>query len=66
MIFLLTRRPSGWLLYAACIIVYPMPYYLVYPVTKYRYAIEPEMLILSVFLASVLWSEFSTRKTQLA
>lgn len=66
LIFLLTRRPSGWLLYAACIIVYPMPYYLVYPVAKYRYAIEPEMLILSVFLASVLWSEFSTRKTQLA
>lgn len=65
LIFLLTRRPSGWLLYSACMIVYPMPYYLVYPVAKYRYAIEPEMLILSVFLASVLWSEFS-RKTQRA
>jgi hypothetical protein len=38
-------------------IVYPLPYYLVYPVAKYRYAIEPEMLLLSVFLASVLWSE---------
>jgi hypothetical protein len=43
-----------------------MPYYLVYPAAKYRYAIEPEMLILSVFLASVLWSEFSKRKTQRA
>src|SRR5262249_14774002 len=41
LIFLLTRRPRGWFLYAACIMVYPMPYYLVYPVAKYRYAIEP-------------------------
>lgn len=57
LIFLLTRRPRGWLLYAASVIVYPLPYYLVYPVAKYRYAIEPEMLLLSVFLASVLWSE---------
>jgi hypothetical protein len=57
LIFLLTRRPRGWLLYAACMVVYPLPYYLVYPVAKYRYAIEPEMLLLSAFLASVLWSE---------
>jgi 4-amino-4-deoxy-L-arabinose transferase-like glycosyltransferase len=57
LIFLLTRRPRGWLLYSACMILYPLPYYLVYPVAKYRYAIEPEMLLLSVFLASVLWSE---------
>ena len=58
MIFLLTRRPRGWLLYAACLVAYPLPYYLVYPIAKYRYAIEPEMLLLSVYLASVLWSEF--------
>ena len=58
MIFLLTRRPRGWLLYAACLVAYPLPYYLVYPIAKYRYAIEPEMLLLSVFLVSVLWSEF--------
>lgn len=64
LIFLLTRRPRGWLLYAACMIVYPLPYYLVYPVAKYRYAIEPEMLLLSVFLASVLWSELRKMRHQ--
>ena len=58
LIFLLTRRPRGWQLYAACLVVYPIPYYLVYPIAKYRYAIEPEMLLLTVYLASVLWSEF--------
>lgn len=57
MIFLLTRRPRGWLLYVACLLVYPLPYYFVYPIAKYRYAIEPEMLLLSVFLAAVLLSE---------
>jgi len=58
MIFILTRQPRGWVLYAACLMVYPLPYYFVYPIAKYRYAIEPEMLLLSVYLASVLWSEF--------
>jgi hypothetical protein len=57
LIFLVTRRARGWLLYAACLVVYPLPYYFVYPVAKYRYAIEPEMVVLSVFLAAVLWSE---------
>ncbi|MBV9072561.1 MAG: glycosyltransferase family 39 protein [Acidobacteria bacterium] len=57
LIFLLTRRPRGWALFAACLIVYPIPYYLVYPVAKYRYALEPEMLLLCVFLASVLLKE---------
>ena len=60
LIFLFTRRPPAWSLYVACMIVYPLPYYLVYPVAKYRYAIEPEMLLLSVYFAAVLWSELSS------
>ena len=56
-IFLLTRRPRGWFLYLGCLVVYPIPYYLVYVVPKYRHAIEPEMLLLSVYLVAVLWSE---------
>jgi len=58
MIFVLTRQPRGWTLYAACLMVYPLPYYFVYPIAKYRYAIETEMVLLSVYLGSVLWSEF--------
>lgn len=59
LLFLLTRRPRGWILYAACLFVYPLAYYFVYPVAKYRYAIEPEMLLLSAYLAKVLWNELS-------
>ena len=60
LIFLLTRHLRGWPLYAVCLGVYPLPYYLTYPMAKYRHAIEPEMLLLSVYLATVLWSEFVT------
>jgi 4-amino-4-deoxy-L-arabinose transferase-like glycosyltransferase len=60
MIFLLTRQPRGWLLYTACVVIYPLPYYFIYPIAKYRYAIEPEMLLLSVYLANVVYSEFAS------
>ncbi|HET7259216.1 MAG TPA: glycosyltransferase family 39 protein [Candidatus Acidoferrum sp.] len=58
LLFALTRRSPGWFLYAAALIFYPLPYYFVYPVAKYRHAIEPALLLLSVYLVSVLWSEF--------
>jgi 4-amino-4-deoxy-L-arabinose transferase-like glycosyltransferase len=61
--FVLTRRPRGWLLYAAALVIYPIPYYLTFAHPKYRYAIEPEMLLLSVYLVSVLWSEITKRKS---
>ena len=57
LLFAVTRRPRGWLLYAAALIVYPLPYYFVYPVAKYRHAIEPALLLLSVYLVSVLYTE---------
>jgi 4-amino-4-deoxy-L-arabinose transferase-like glycosyltransferase len=62
LLFVVTRRPPGWLLFAAALIVYPIPYYLTYSQPKYRYAIEPELLLLSVYLISVLWSEISSRR----
>ncbi len=57
LLFVLTRRPRGWLLFAAALLVYPVPYYFVYPVSKYRHAIEPELLLLSVYFVFILWSE---------
>ena len=57
LLFVLTRRPRGWLLFAAALLVYPVPYYVVYPVAKYRHAIEPELLLLSAYFVFVLWSE---------
>jgi 4-amino-4-deoxy-L-arabinose transferase-like glycosyltransferase len=60
-LFVLTRRPRGWLLYAGTLVVYPIPYYLAYPVIKYRHAIEPELLLLSVYFAFVVWDEIQAR-----
>ena len=57
LLFVLTRRPRGWLLFAAALLVYPIPYYLAYPVAKYRHAIEPELLLLSVYFVFVVWNE---------
>jgi hypothetical protein len=51
---------------SAALIVYPVPYYFVYPVAKYRHAIEPELLLLSVYFVFVIWSEIralAQRKT---
>ena len=57
LLFVLTRRPRGWILFAAALVVYPVPYYLSYCSSKYRHAIEPELLLLSVYLAYVVWGE---------
>jgi len=61
LLFAWTRRPRGWILYTAALVVYPLPYYFVYPVAKYRHAIEPALLLLAVYLVSVLWAESRPR-----
>jgi 4-amino-4-deoxy-L-arabinose transferase-like glycosyltransferase len=65
LLLVLTRRPRGWLLLASGVLVYPLPYYLTYAVSKYRHAIEPTLLLLSCYLAAVLWDELGlgTRKS---
>jgi 4-amino-4-deoxy-L-arabinose transferase-like glycosyltransferase len=57
LLFVLTRKMRGWLLYAVPLFFYPLPYYLAYSAAKYRHAIEPELVLLSVYLAYVLWTE---------
>jgi hypothetical protein len=61
LLFVLTRRPRGWQLFLALLLIYPIPYYLAYPNAKYRHAVEPELLLLGVFLAFVLWGEVMGR-----
>ena len=67
LLFALTRRPPGWQLFLALLLIYPIPYYLAYPNAKYRHALEPELLLLGVFLVIVLWNEiaggFGLRRT---
>ena len=43
------RAPASFLL-ACFLIVYPLPYYLVNPFPRYKHAIEPEMILLAVYL----------------
>jgi len=45
------RRPGAWL-YAGLLILYPAVYYFVFPHARYRHPMEPELLILIVFLLS--------------
>lgn len=59
-LFILTRRPRGWILFAGPLLIYPLPYDFSYCVSKYRHAIEPEMVLLSVYLAYVVWGEIRT------
>ncbi len=66
LLFVLTRRPRGWILFAAALLVYPLPYYLAYCVAKYRYAIEPELLLLSVYFIFVMWGELRAPKQRQA
>jgi 4-amino-4-deoxy-L-arabinose transferase-like glycosyltransferase len=43
------KRPAAWL-FAGLILTYPAVYYFVYPHARYRHPIEPELVILVVFL----------------
>lgn len=45
------KRPGTWL-YAGLVLTYPTVYYFVFPHARYRHPIEPELLILIVFLLS--------------
>jgi len=43
------KRPGAWL-FAGLVATYPTVYYFVFPHARYRHPIEPELLILMVFL----------------
>jgi hypothetical protein len=43
------KRPGAWL-FAGLVIFYPAVYYFVYPHARYRHPMEPDLLILIVFL----------------
>jgi 4-amino-4-deoxy-L-arabinose transferase-like glycosyltransferase len=43
------KRPGAWL-FAGLVLMYPAVYYFVYPHARYRHPMEPELLILIVFL----------------
>ncbi|MGA9039936.1 MAG: glycosyltransferase family 39 protein [Terriglobales bacterium] len=46
----LRNRVPGSFLFAACLLFYPLPYYLVNPFVRYKHPIEPVMTLLIVYL----------------
>ena len=52
LILTLRQKRCGAWLFAGLIVTYPAVYYVVYPHARYRHPIEPELLILAVFLLS--------------
>jgi len=44
------NRKRGGFLLACCLLIYPLPYYLVNPFPRYKHPIEPEMILLIVYL----------------
>jgi 4-amino-4-deoxy-L-arabinose transferase-like glycosyltransferase len=46
----LRNRKAGGFLLACFLLIYPLPYYLVNPFPRYKHAIEPEMILLAVYL----------------
>jgi 4-amino-4-deoxy-L-arabinose transferase-like glycosyltransferase len=53
------ERPGAWL-FAGLVLTYPTVYYFVFPHARYRHPIEPELLIMAVFLIS----EARSRRSQ--
>lgn len=60
------RRPGAWL-FAGLVLTYPTVYYFVFPHARYRHPIEPELLILIVFLLSeVRWHKTVSQDRRLS
>ena len=54
------KRPGAWL-FAGLVVTYPTVYYFVYPHARYRHPIEPELVILAVFLLCEMRSRATRR-----
>jgi 4-amino-4-deoxy-L-arabinose transferase-like glycosyltransferase len=58
------KRPGAWL-FAGLVLTYPTVYYFVFPHARYRHPIEPELIILIVFLLSeARWPSIARWKSQ--
>ncbi|HEY6373736.1 MAG TPA: glycosyltransferase family 39 protein [Candidatus Sulfotelmatobacter sp.] len=57
------KRPGAWL-FVGLVLTYPTVYYFVFSHARYRHPIEPELLILFVFLLSeAQWPSISQRRS---
>jgi 4-amino-4-deoxy-L-arabinose transferase-like glycosyltransferase len=59
------KRPGAWL-FAGLVLFYPAVYYFVYPHARYRHPMEPELLILIVFLLTEVRSRTTAARQQIS
>jgi 4-amino-4-deoxy-L-arabinose transferase-like glycosyltransferase len=59
MVYAVGQKRRGAWLFAGLILTYPMVYYFIFPTARYRHPIEPELVILGVFLLSEVQKERS-------
>jgi len=63
--YCLKERTTGTY-FALLLFLYPLPYYITYPQTRYRHAIEPIMLLLCGYMLSELWTALRQRYRETA
>ena len=63
LILALKRRVHGVFLFVTLLVFYPLIYYITFPTPRYRHAIDPELLVLTVFLISSLLALARGRST---
>jgi len=66
LVLALRQRRPGAMLYLLLFLSYPTVYYITFPVTRYRHPVEPEMLMLVVFVISQLRTWDSEREEKRA
>ena len=59
------KQPGAWL-FAGLVLTYPAVYYFVYPHARYRHPMEPELIILIVFLLSETRIGGASRQSQIS
>jgi hypothetical protein len=59
------KRPGAWL-FAGLVLTYPAVYYFVYPHARYRHPMEPELIILIVFLLSEMRKGAASRPSKIS
>ena len=58
------RRVHGVFLFATLLVFYPLIYYFTFPTPRYRHAIDPELVILAVFLISSIPARFVSSQVE--
>lgn len=62
----LRRRVHAVFLFATLIVFYPLVYYIAFPSARYRHAIEPELMVMTVYLIAAVFTGIRSRRRPIA